>query len=111
MSKTEDQALAHPYDSVFRTLITDCSVLIIPVVNELFGEDFDLDSSIIHLQNEQFHYTGSTIEERVTDAYFGIVGIMDRRFHIECQSTDDGSMLLRMFEYDAMEALKNKLTD
>ena len=25
-----------PYDDVFRTLLTDCTALIIPVVNELF---------------------------------------------------------------------------
>ena len=32
------------YDDAFRTLLNDCSELIIPVVNEVFGE----------------HYTGAT---------------------------------------------------
>ena len=36
-----------PYDDVFRTLVNDCTSLMIPVVNEVFGE----------------HYTG---EEKVT---------------------------------------------
>ena len=26
-----------PYDDVFRTLVNDCSPLIIPVINEVFG--------------------------------------------------------------------------
>lgn len=29
-----------PYDDVFRTLLNDCSSLIIPVINEVFGEDY-----------------------------------------------------------------------
>ena len=28
------------YDDSFRTLLTDCSELVIPVVNETFGEDY-----------------------------------------------------------------------
>lgn len=27
-----------PYDDVFRTLLNDCSSLIIPVINEIFGK-------------------------------------------------------------------------
>lgn len=29
-----------PYDDVFRTLLTDCTALIIPVVNELFHTSY-----------------------------------------------------------------------
>ncbi len=29
-----------PYDDVFRTLLNDCTELIIPVVNEIFGENY-----------------------------------------------------------------------
>ena len=29
-----------PYDDVFRTLLTDCTKLIIPIVNEIFKEDY-----------------------------------------------------------------------
>lgn len=27
-----------PYDDVFRTLLNDCTSLIIPIINEVFGE-------------------------------------------------------------------------
>ena len=29
-----------PYDDVFRTLLNDCAALIIPVINEMFGEHY-----------------------------------------------------------------------
>lgn len=29
-----------PYDDVFRTLLNDCSSLIIPMINEMFGEHY-----------------------------------------------------------------------
>ena len=29
-----------PYDDVFRTLLNDCSSLIIPVINEIFWENY-----------------------------------------------------------------------
>lgn len=29
-----------PYDDVFRTLLNDCSHLIIPVINEIFSENY-----------------------------------------------------------------------
>lgn len=32
-----------PYDDVFRTLLNDCSQLIIPIINEVFGEHFSGD--------------------------------------------------------------------
>lgn len=29
-----------PYDDVFKTLLNDCTKLIIPVINEIFGEHY-----------------------------------------------------------------------
>ena len=77
------------YDDAFRTLLNDCSELIIPVVNEVFGE----------------HYSGK--EKIITDSSFVIIGSdgAQKRYHIECQSTADNSMLVRIFEYDAQIAL------
>ena len=36
-----------PYDDVFRTLLNDCSQLIIPIINEVFGEHFSGDEKIV----------------------------------------------------------------
>ena len=34
----EIRLVSTPYDDVFRTLLNDCRHLIIPVINEVFGE-------------------------------------------------------------------------
>ena len=43
-----------PYDDVFRTLLNDCSHLILPVLNEVFGENYKGDEEIIFSPNEHF---------------------------------------------------------
>ena len=43
-----------PYDDVFRTLLTDCTELIIPVVNEIFHTKYTRKEKICLLQNEHF---------------------------------------------------------
>ncbi len=94
------------YDNVFGTMLHDCTRLIIPVVNEVFGEDYSGDEEIMFLHNE--HYVlqpeGNT-KEKITDTSFRICGKVNKNYHIECQSTADSSMIMRMFEYDAQIAL------
>ena len=98
-----------PYDDVFRTLLTDCTELIIPVVNEVFHMSYTGKEKICLLQNEHFLRKQDGEErERITDSYFEIIGKECRRYHIECQSTEDGSILVRMFEYDSQIAVENR---
>lgn len=35
------------YDDVFRTLITDCKKLIIPIVNEIFHENYTENQDVV----------------------------------------------------------------
>jgi len=99
-----------PYDDVFRTLLTDCKSLIIPVVNEVFGEHFTGEEKVVLKENEIFlRQQDGDEEKRITDSSFAIVGIESndsKQYHLECQSTADGSMLIRMYEYDSQIALK-----
>lgn len=98
-----------PYDDVFRTLLTDCTELVIPVVNEVFHMDYTGKEEICLLQNEHFvRKQDGNEQERITDSYFEIMGKECRRYHMECQSTEDGSILVRMFEYDSQIALENR---
>lgn len=46
-------------------------------------------------------------KEIITDSCFRIRGTTDKKYHIECQSTSDNSMMVRMFEYDSQIALDN----
>ena len=95
-----------PYDDVFRTLLNDCSSLIIPVINEVFRERYSGKEKVIFSSNEHFlNQQGGNEDGRITDASFIIVGPETKKYHLECQSSTDNSMLVRMFEYDTQIAL------
>lgn len=97
-----------PYDDVFRTLLNDCPKLIIPVINEIFHEQYSGTEEIRFLPNEHFiNKQGGKEEERITDCAFVIQAPEPKTYHVECQSTPDNSMLARFFEYDAQIALDN----
>ncbi len=121
-----------PYDDVFRTLLTDCTELMIPVVNEIFHTKYTGKETICLLQNEHFiKMPDGSEQERITDSSFEIISsetapiahpqknqlyggsdgcntAQRKRYHIECQSTEDGNRIVRMFEYDTQLALENR---
>ena len=103
MEECEKNLSSTPYDDVFRTLLTDCSSLIIPVINEAFGEHYSENEAVEPEPNEHFlNRQDGEQEERVTDSCFWI---LKKRYHVECQSTLDNTMIVRMFEYDSQIAL------
>ena len=95
-----------PYDDVFRTLLNDCSPLVIPVLNEVFGEHYSGQEKIVFSPNEHFlNRQGGNEEERITDTSFRVEGREIKKYHLECQSGADNSMLVRIFEYGTQIAL------
>lgn len=96
-----------PYDDVFRTLLNDCSRLMLPMVNEIFQETYTGAEELRFFPNEHFlNQQGGSGEERITDTNFSIKGTAGaKQYHWECQSTPDSSMLIRFFEYDSQIAL------
>lgn len=97
-----------PYDDVFRTMLNDCSNLILPVINEMFGEHYTGKETIIFGINEHFLNQQDGEEEKcITDTAFAVIGKRRKNYHIECQSTADKTMLIRMFEYESQIALDN----
>ena len=99
------------YDDVFRTTVNDCPRLILPVCNELFNSGYTGNEIIVRTENEIFLHKQDGIEEkRITDTSLMIkrnpedVG---KGYHLECQSTKDGTLIIRMYEYDSQIALKN----
>ena len=94
-----------PYDDAHRTMLNDCPWLIIPVVNEMFQKKHSDKEKITVLNNEFFlNRQDGDQAERVSDTNF-IIG--KERYHLECQSTSDGTIMYRMFEYDSQIALQN----
>ena len=88
------------FDDVFRTMIQKMPKLLIPVINEAFGTDYDVNIPFEQLRNEHVEIFGKVI----TDS---IIRIESHIYHMECQSTNDSTMVLRMIEYDFAIALED----
>lgn len=96
-----------PYDDAFRTLVTKGGNLIIPFINEMFrGErPVKMNASIVHEANEQF----LNLEKGKQDKYQtdSMITIDGELYHIECQTRDDGTILVRIAKYYWLEAMRN----
>ena len=89
-----------PFDRTFRTMAEKMPELLIPLINEVFDTDYPLDEEVVQLRNEHQKNKDSI----TTDSFIRIRNTM---YHIECQSVNDHTMAIRMFEYDAMIAIEN----
>ncbi len=103
----KEQDMANIYDGAFRTILNDCRKLIIPVINEIFGETYTGEEEIRFFPNEHFlDQQDEADKERITDTNFTIFGKMPKKYHVECESSlPDGKITIRLFEYDAQIAL------
>lgn len=90
------------FDDVFRTMVQKLPRLVPAVLNEVFGTDYGPDERMDQFRNEQIGPGGRT----VTDS---VLQVRDRTYHVECQSTADGTMAVRMIEYDFRIALDGAL--
>ena len=99
--------MANIYDGAFRTILNDCRKLIIPVINEIFGETYTGDEEIRFFPNEHFlDQQDEADKERITDTNFTVFGKIPKKYHVECESSlPDGRITIRLFEYDAQIAL------
>jgi len=75
--------------------------LMIPLINEVFSRQYSEKEPVIALQNEHMELTTKKV---VSDSYLRIA---DTYYHVECQSEPDGTMAIRMIEYDFLIALKH----
>ncbi len=113
MSKEHDKVKnpvfsATPYDDVFRTLLVDCSGLVYPLLNEIFGEHYSKDVILDFHQNEHYlKQQNGAAEKRITDESFDVLDSTRnflKKYHLECQTNPDNSIALRFFEYDSQIA-------
>ena len=75
-TRPERASSATPYDDVYRTMMNDCSPLLIPVINEVFGEHFTGKDEIRFSPNEHFINEQDGREaKRITDSAFAIIGV------------------------------------
>ena len=88
--------------------MNDCVRLLIPLINEIFGKNYSGDEQIIFRPNEHFiNQQDGKEQKRITDSSFSIISHdnSEEKFIFECQSTDDDTLLIRIFEYITQEAL------
>ena len=75
--------------------------LVVPLINEVFGTNYPADIAVEQQRNEHQTKNG----EKITDSRLKIA---DKIYHIECQSTGDAEMVIRMIEYDFAVSLETK---
>ena len=86
------------FDDVMRTIQERREELLIPVVNDAFGEHYSKDTEVKRLP-ESFQKMVSKV---VAD---GCSVIGNHIYHLEVQSSNDSTMAIRMVEYDFMIGL------
>ena len=104
-----------PFDNAFRSMYTRCGKLVLFLLNEAFGATYDGSEQIRFLQNEAFlplvdsEGKKVTQDKRISDSQFEVTDHNGhkRRFQIECQSSADTSMSLRVLEYNLAFARSN----
>lgn len=111
--QAEKAVQSHPFDDVFKTLKVEHTRLFIPVINTVFGTDYGLDERITLLPTEgnfiiPTREGTAEITERVTDF---LVKLRSKCYLIECQSTDDNEMVIRLAEYAFLAGVRNAEMD
>ncbi len=105
ISENINENMADIFDSVFKTLLQRFPKLAVALINEVFHADYAEDEVIIQGRNEYHSLEGKVIND-------AMLRIRNKIYHIECQSTSDGLMVIRMIEYDfkiALEETRNTL--
>ncbi len=74
--------------------------LLIPLINEVFHTSYSEEDHFEQLRNEHYEKFGTV----VTDS---IIRIGSHIYHLECQSSKDKTMVIRMFEYDISIAIEH----
>ena len=104
-----EKGLNTPYDSAFKSVIKKCPRMALFLINEMFfrtglvDEEYD-GTERIELLDKELPSLDSGILEM--DLRVAVYKAERKTYHLECQSTPDGTVILRMIRYDARSALE-----
>ena len=93
------------FDDTFKTLCKKSKSLLIPLLNEVFSKEYSLETKFELLADEQYYVPDKDTakgKSKITDS---CIKIFDDIYHFECQCRNDGTMIIRMVEYDFLIAL------
>ncbi|MDO4167312.1 MAG: hypothetical protein Q4D32_07910 [Eubacteriales bacterium] len=106
--KPVSESSSQVYDDVIKTECERHTRWLIPLINHYFHTDYSGHAQIELLRNEHHITIHPDLEGRITDAYFRISENGNTQtYHLECQSKGDGTMVIRILEYDFLIALEN----
>ena len=98
-TQTEIQQI---FDKTFKRIFGLSNRAIINLINGLFDRNHSTDCSLLLTRNEM---TTSQLSTRIADVF---VLIEERyRYHLEAEIQGDEDIVLRVFEYDFLDALQN----
>jgi len=108
--KAKENSINQIYDKILKRILTLSAGAVINLINGLFGTNFPLNSKIVYNWTESVDdKLGKTISDTILTIH---VGEEKHRFHLEaeidCGSTNDISIVLRVFEYGYRDALKHR---
>ncbi|MBR4725665.1 MAG: hypothetical protein IK071_07800 [Lachnospiraceae bacterium] len=99
------------FDDVFKTICVYMQPLLVPLVNEMFGTNYKMYSAeeMERYANEHMKLVFSEddkpkVSKVISDFYMKLDGTL---YHIECQSTEDGDILIRILDYNMRIAFEN----
>lgn len=93
------------YDRIFKRIFSLSNLAIINLINGLFDKNYPSDSNVEY-SNTEFINTG--LQKRFADV---LVFINNIPYHLEAQMTDDGSIVVRVFEYGFHSAMYHRSND
>lgn len=81
------------YDRIFKRIFSLSNLAIISLINGLFGTNYPPDSEVEYPNKE---YISATLSKRLADLIILIQGVA---YHLEAQMKEDGTIVMRAFEY------------
>ena len=109
MNDIAPKGFSTPYDSAFKSIIKKCPRMALFLINEMFyrtgliNEKYD-GTEKVELLDKELSNLG--FEDLELDMRIAVYKSVRRTFHMECQSTADGTVILRMVRYDTRTAIE-----
>ena len=101
----QEESKALKMDKIMKMLFMASDKLTIRMINSLFGKEIALDANVVPESPDLYRYSviDGEVEELRADIILNIGG---ERYHIEFQTVNDGTMVVRMFEYGFVIAIR-----
>ena len=96
--KKKSKQPGNVFDDVMKTLQVRHPDLLIPIINEIFGTNYPDGTVVMRLPSEYHKVISKVIADNC-------IVLGNHVYHLETQSVDDETMIIRMIEYDFMIGL------